>query len=416
MWQLGGAVCGGALGFVNNIVSEGAKGLIQDKSKIAKSAEVNTNIGRILIMAGSYIARKGDADPKRFTFISSAIASGTTLVAIATLAAFPGAFFPVVLGTAVSGVISGTLGGAAGVNIANHMAKGPNKGEVAAKNSNQDLLAALMGAPLAMSLSKIATVMGTNPVLLTLGTMGVGLAVCTVMGASATKMEPVTQEKLENIVDQYIKTGQIPEAEQKSWRQNIKSLFHTPSENVSKRITFARSLDEVVGNGKDAAGADGLFPMFNDDHFLLSYHGSYDKINILFKKKAAFNDVARAFTQARLMEMALDGGMFPALQQVCGDRAGKALADLTHRTVPSEMKIDDGMKEKGWHPSAGNLSFEKLDIPNGPATETAVPITLEQFMKLVADPSPEELRKFVMKDDIQDGGHVPAGIEKKTAK
>ncbi len=156
-----------------------------------------------------------------------------------------------------------------------------------------------------------------------------------------------------------------------------------------------------MGSGKDAAGADRLFPLFNDDNYLLSYHGSDDRITILFRKKAQFNDVAMAMAQARLMEMALDGGMLPALQQVCGDRAGKALVDLTHRALPAELKLTDGMKEKGWHPSAGNLPIEKLEVPQGPALDPAPPVPMEKFLKLVANPSVEELKTIVRKEDMQ---------------
>jgi len=406
--SLASSVCSGALSFVTNVLKEKAKGMILDKERIVSNDEIGGYLWKGTSFASSFLAKYGDIDPKRLSTICDLVGTATTIGASVATGIAPGSFLGVALVSMVIFALTSTVGGAAEANISQHMADGPNRGEITSKNRNQNIVAGCLGVPLAMGLKSLAGSMGINPVAFVTTTMGSALLMLNVASNAVIRMEPMTRGGVEKIVDAWISTGRVPEAEQKSWLGNLKSIFRTPSEEVSKRMHFASSREELAGKDADAAGFGRLLELFGDERYMLSYHGSDDTIQIAIKEKGSeFGDVMKAVAHARLVEKALDGGMLPVLQGLCGARAAAALIDLAHRALPEQVDIRERLKEQGWHPSTGALEFKKLDISVGPGMEKGIPVPMEKFLKLAAAPAPEELRKLLRPEDLAGASELP---------
>ncbi len=360
----------------------------------ALSGVINGMISKFTSMGGSFLAKKGDMDPKKFILASSMIASFNSLLTLGLLCSVPGVM-PYLTGfTAMSGALAGSLGSAAGVNIFNHMAKGPSKGLVATKNSNQDMIADMCGMPLAMLLTRVAGVAGMNPYIFTVATLGPLLAFCTLKSASSIRMDPLHQANVEKIADNYISKNEVPVADTRGIFNTFKSLFSGDSKEYSKKINFADSFESLLGDGDKRGSKERLFSIFKDENYMVNCKG--DDISILFRNKAGVDDILKGYIHARLLEKALSGKMDKNLKELYGDDASTALVELSYRAMPANMRFTDELTAKGWHSGAVKIDVKKLDTSwNGQDKVLSSGIDIKKFLELSENPSGEELKKLL---------------------
>lgn len=393
-WQLASAVCAGAIGFMNAQVSLDAINVAFSTSeKAALAGVINGTVGKFICMGGSFLASKGDADPKKFSLLSSLLVSGNTIALLGILALVPQSYVALTAITGITGALAFILGSAADVNIFNHMAKGPAKGLVSSKNNNQNMVAEMCGMPLAMGMSRIASHLSVNPYVFTAAILGPLLAFTTIKAATSIRMEAVNQANLEKIADHYIEKNEIPEAEHKGITAAFKSLFAGDSSEFSRRITFADSMEAVVGD--DAAHTDRLFGLFKNENYVLNCN-SDSTISILFKKKATVEDILKAYTHARLIERGLDSTLADELKKLYGDDSFQALVDLSYRALPPSFKVTDELAEKGWNIGAAKLNLIRTDAEwTGPDHIHPKPLTIDTYKSMMVNPSPQELDAFL---------------------
>ena len=393
-WSLGAAVCGGGIGFMTARVNlDAMKVAFSTTEKAALSGVINGMVSKFTSMGGSFLAKKGDADPKKFILASSLIASFNSLLTLGTLAVFPTAL-PVLTGfTAMSGALAGTLGSAAGVNIFNHMAKGPAKGLVSTKNANQDMVADMLGMPLALVTTRIASAVGMNPYIFTVATLGSLLALCHLNAAGSIRMDTLNQENIQKIADNYIVNREVPEADKKGVLETVKSLFSGDGDDYSKKIEFCDSLQTLVS--QDTSGdTDRLFSIFKNENYILN--PSKDKVSIVFKNKATVDDILKAYIHARLLEKGLSGKLMENLESLYGNKAPVALVELSYRSLQTGMRFTDELTSKGWHSTAVKVDMKKLDINwSGPDEISEKRIDMQKFVELAEKPEAKELKELL---------------------
>jgi hypothetical protein len=395
-WQLASAVCAGALGFMTAQVSlDAIKIAFSNSEKAALAGVINGTIGKFICMGGSFLASKGDRDPKKFALMSSLIVAGNAIATLGTLALMPQAYVALTAITGITGALAFILGSAADVNIFNHMAKGPAKGLVASKNNNQNMVAEMCGMPLAMGMSRIASHLSVNPYVFTAAILGPLLAFTTVKAASSIRMEAISQANLEKIADHYIENNEILEAEHRGIAGAFKSLFSSDSHEFSKRITFVNSLEAVVGEEDSAAHTDRLFGLFKNENYILNCH-SNNTITILFKKKATVDDITRAYIQARLIERGLDSALADQLKKLYGDDSLQALVDLSYRALPASFKITDELAGKGWNIGEAKFNLNRTDTEwTGPDHIHPESLTITMLKSMLTTPSAQKLEALL---------------------
>ncbi|MEW6283073.1 MAG: RUS1 family protein, partial [Candidatus Eremiobacterota bacterium] len=398
-WCLGSAVAGGAIGFMNvSVTLDALKIAFDTTEKAAMAQTINTFLGRFCTMGASFLAQKGDADPRKFFLMGSMMASVDAVLTLGVLSAYPHAYWPLTAGITMAGAVAGCLGGAAGVNLFNHMAKGPNKGLVASKNANQDLVAGMLGMPVALGLGRAAEALGVNPHLFTVATMGPVLALCTLQAAGSIRMESLTRANLERMADHYQRTGTIPEAPRRGMWGTMACLFESEDKAYSGRIQFSDSLDDVVGQDQQ------LFSVFRQECYLLNFRPGGlmgGSVKVALKKDAGVDDALKAYTQARMIEKALDSGLYALIEKHAPGRAPLTLVELTHRALPQELKVSDTLVERGWHGNPAALKVARLEDVEwtGPERPPMPPITRDDFNKLVETKDEQALKRFLNTPD-----------------
>src|SRR5581483_9236833 len=104
----------------------------------ALSTTANLGITSVATIAGSFLAQKADADPKKWFMISALIGAANAIGSLALFATMPQWYPWVMATTALTGAVAGVLESAALINVINHIAVGNHKGVVQSRNKNQD--------------------------------------------------------------------------------------------------------------------------------------------------------------------------------------------------------------------------------------------------------------------------------------
>ncbi len=387
-WALGASVAAGAVSFSNIAVSMNAvKQAFSSTEKAALAQTINTFVWRFSYMGGSFLAPKGEEDPRKFYMTSNLISTTNALATLGVLSMMPKAYVPLSLSTSVLGAVGSTLGSAAGVNVFNRMAV-KNKGVVQSKNSNQDLVASMLGMPVALGVKWVAGRLGVNSALLTAGTMAPVMFFCALKAASSIRMEPIRRTELEKLVDNFISTGVVEAAPTKSPMQMLSSLFGSGEETFSPNINIAKELEQVLDPKQDA---ETTFSIYKNDKYLLSYESGANKINIGVRNDGNLDDIFKAYTQARLMEK-LGPSLYPEIEKLVGPQAPTAFAELVHRAADPPARCIKELTKQGWHASHLKLHFPTLSSEwSGPDLPPRPPATIADLQQLAANPDPAKL-------------------------
>jgi hypothetical protein len=335
--------------------------------KAALAATASGMVGKVSSMAASFLAQRGDRDPRRYFLLSSLLSSASALAVLGLVSAVPSLYLPVTLGVAAVGALAGTLGGAAGINLFNHLARGHSRGVVAAKNANQDLLADMLGMPVALGLSRLARALGLNPYLATLGVLGTALVVCNLKAASSLRFQSLDRGGLQEVLDSYIRGSGIPEAPAGSVRATLRSLF-APEGQGLKRVQFVDSLAPFAETGQNL---EDLLRQFGGERYLLAL-AAPDRILVALRPEASGDDVVKACLHARLVERALEEGAAPA-----------GLVELAARALPAGVKWVEELERRGWylHPARLGIGPSRQSWEERPPRQRD-PLTPGQFLEL----------------------------------
>ena len=359
-WQLGGALVSGVIGFMTTqVYLDSMRVAFSTTEQAAMSGVITGTIQKATQMGGFALAKQGDSNPKKAFLTSSLIASANAIAGLGLLAVLPQAHLPFYCATAVTGTVAGLIGGAAGINIANHLAPGSNKGEVGAKNGNQDMVASCFGMPLGVGLSRLAKSVGLNPAVLAACTLGPVLAFCSIQAARCLKMEAVNRSQLQEIADHYLASGQI---DQVSKGGLLSTLFQTDGP-VSENIEFVASLTPVLGGDAEAQ-----YARYAGRKYMLGL-SPQGKVQIAVRSDAQLGDVVQAYAQARLVEKKVDQA---------NPEGFKELLDLSARATAT---LPD-MVGSGWHNHLGQLRIPTVQAFWSETAPTRGPLTVDQFLAL----------------------------------
>lgn len=423
-WSLGAITFGNAIGFMNTRANlDAIKIAFNSTENVALAGVVNDVLAKLTSVTASFLASKGDQNPKKFFLGSNLIYMTNSFVALTGLSLLPELYVPLQATIAVSGALATALGASTWMHVFNHLAKGPAKGLIQSKNNNQETVANLLGMPIAMGLTRIAQSLGVNPYIFTLLTAGVMHSFCSLKSMNAMQCESLGKANLEKVVNYFIENEDLPQSEKTSVLQMLKDLFKGENTDYSKRIKFAESMNEVTGAGDTAnleknqtdekqpdnanqnapisiqpAPADELYSIFKDDTYLLNLKED-NSINIAFKKKTNYDSIFKAYTHGKLVELGIDSGLIEKLNRICGKNSSSALIDLAYRAIPDDMAVTFKLNDKGWFPSVSILGVKTLDINwKGSEKTTAPQLDMKKFRELAGSDNLEEIKKFVRKE------------------
>jgi hypothetical protein len=388
-WAMGASVAANAISFANLSVTLDATHIaLGTTEKIVLAQTINTYAWRLTSMGASFMGQKGDQDPRRYYTINQLVSMGNSMATLGVLSMLPQAYVPLSFGTSVLGACGSSLGSAANVNIFNHMAKN-NKGLVQSKNSVQDLVASMLGAPVALGIRWGANKIGLSPALATVALLGPVQFLCAMNAASTIRMEPVSRDKLEQISDHYLKSGTFAPAPQPTVLGNLKSLWSGPEGGFSQKIEVCSQLDEVLQNNLDPKS---LFSTFREDRYLLGLDSKTHQIRVGLRKDANLDDVVKAYSQARLIEKS-EAKLLPAIHQLVGDEAPNRLVELIHRGLANSQGASQALADQGWHNNALKLKFPRLQGEwKGEPGAALPPVTREELMQHTESPDQERLK------------------------
>ena len=395
--SLGAAVCAGGIGFMNSSVLLNAIGATfhGDTQAAAAAAFVNTLIERGTSLSASFLAKHGDADPKSCLLISSGLAVTNTIGTLTVLSAFPGAWVPVTGVSTVVGALAGTIGGAAGVNIGNHMAKPHARGLVGSKNANQDLIAGLAGMPLGYAISKTAQHFGLNPYMTVAATLGPALAACTLLLVKNIRLERLSGGDLDQIVDHFVQHQAVPEAPQRGLVSTLKRFLMGEGQETDGRIQVADRVEDVVPPEQ----ASRVYPLMEGDYLVNVVDG---QARLGVRRSADLGNVLRGWMHARLVDRGLQSPLWPELQKRYGADAGVVLVDLAGRGLPEPATITEGLDGHGWNENAAGIRMARLDATWGhPPVPSRVSLSMQQYTELLQHPDDKTLDRLLEKPAAQ---------------
>lgn len=363
-WQLAGAVLCGVIGFMTTAVYlDSLKAAFSTSEQAAMSGVITGTLGKVTQMGGWALSRVGDTDPKKGFLTGGLVSSLNAVVALGLLAVMPSAHLPVYCATAVTGTLAGIMGGAAGVNISNHLAPGNNKGEVATKNGNQDMVAGFFGMPGGLAMSWAARSLGINPAVLAACTLGPAVLFCTVKAAQALRMEPMTRGQLLAAADAYVAGGALPEVERKGFWATLGGLFKGRPDEGPSSVVWTDRLEEV--------GAQ--FSLFKDEKYLLGVKDG--QVRVCFREGAGAEEAVKASVHARLVEMGLSNGW---------KKAPEDLVALTKRAVPADLT--SRLTRAGWRITPASVGMKPVDATwaGAPARPAGAPLTVAEVKAQLA--------------------------------
>jgi len=396
-WSLAGSVLSGAVGFMGASVNlDAMKVAFATGANAAMAGFVNGLVYKATAMGASYLARRGDADPKRWLLMSSLVNTTNGLLSVGMLSVFPQAYVPLNTYFSVTSAVSNTLGGAASINVFNHLARGDNKGVVQAKNANQDMLADALGAPLALGISSAASALGFNPYIATVGVLGPALAFCNLQAARALHLESLDHAGLQQIADGLIDQGQVTRAPHPTLLQSLHHLVSRAATSPEPGLVLTDSLDDIIraaaaGGGKSEA----LLGLFKDEAYCLATRAradGKDEIVMTTRESATVQDMLKAVTHARLLRRVLDSSL-PGLMPT-SDRS--LLVELTKRALPANLPDNAALAEQGWHPNLHALDLPHIDAAwSGTDPQRVVSLTTADLLRLIEKPDAAQLRSLL---------------------
>lgn len=398
-WCLAGALVSGTIGFMNTAVNlDATKIAFNTGQKAAIVGVVNGLVYKGAAVAESYIAHKGDINPKKWYLINSMVSSGNGLLNIGILSVYPHAYIPLNAFFNFTSAFTNTVGSAAGLNVFYHIAKGDNKGLVQSKNSNQDMMFDLIGGmPLGLGLTAIAHHIGMTPYFLTLALCGPAQIFCNLQAARALHFEIVDRHAMNRIADTLIDTGKVAEAPRPGLVATIRNLFRHKEKVavVDPHTHMAGSLDKMVA-AANACGShpDALFGLFAGERYLLCPSGDKDVL-LTFRKEATAEDVVKGFVHARFLERVLNSPL-PGMIEKMGYKDRTILAELVYRGMPPEKVDGDQLIAHGWHANTESLQITHVDaVWDAPPLARVSDLATQDLLNLIASPDEKKLHELL---------------------
>lgn len=395
-WSLASSVLSGAINFMGAaLVADANKIAFATGANVATASFATGLVYKGTAIGSSYLAGMGDTNPKKFMLMGTMVNGANAIINVGLLAVMPKAIVP--LNTFMSGTsaVANTFAGAANVNVFNHLATGDNRGIVQAKNSNQDMIADFLGAPLALGMMAGAAHFGLSPYLATVSVLGPLMLVCNVQAARELHMESLDRPSIENIADAIIDTGQAPDAPHTGLFGTLKNLFFSKAKPGDPRLRTAASMDELV-NAATANGTsiDVLYGIFRHEKFLLT-EGKDGGIVLTFRADADIQDYLKGFTHARLLERVLNSKI-PDVMKKIGAPDRSLLMELAYRGLPYAMPKPEKLTNQGWHTNVNSLGVQEVDGAwTAPSVSRVNKVSTEQLTALIANPDEQTIRKLL---------------------
>lgn len=334
-WALAAGAISGVLGFMMTAVSlDSVKASFSTSEKAAMAAVITGSIGKATQMAGWSLARRGDSDPKSSYLLASTIGSLNCLAGLSILAALPQANLAVSSALSLTGTLGGLVGAAAGINIFNHLASGPNKGEVATKNGNQDLLVSCLGMPGGLLMSGLARGLGVNPALFAACTLGPALLYCTARAATSLRMNAIDQAELKDLLSEYARSGQLKEAP----ATGLVSAFRDILKKSPSNLKSSQKLEDFA--------EPGLLQHFRGRPYLLNEKDG--KVMVALRKDATPEQAVRALAHAYRLEETTGTCLLTRIR-------------TAEQGLPQQLPGSDDFRDKGWNLNLAHLGLNVLD-------------------------------------------------------
>lgn len=396
-WSLGASIAGSAISFSNLAVTMNATHVaLGTTEKIVMAQTINAYAWRFTSMGASFMGQKGDKDPRRFYTINNMVAVSNSLLTLSLLSVIPKSYVPLALGTSVAGAFASSLGGAANVNIFNHMAKN-NKGLVSSKNSVQELCASLLGTPISMGIKWGANKVGVPPALATAALLGPVQVFCAMQAAKSIRMEPIQRGHLEQLSDNFLNTGQYQEAPQPTMLSNLKSaIVGEATVPCSESVQVVHKVDDLLQGNNNPQD---VFSTFRSDKYLVNFDPT-GKTSLALRRDAGLEDVFRAYTQARYLELARPR-LYDAVKDLVGEKdAPNALVELAHRGLGQPLGAWQGLSEGGWHTNTLSLELKTVEGEWKGDQKAALPPTdRAELMAMAANPDKKRLAQLLGKSN-----------------
>lgn len=384
-WSLAGAVLGGALGFLNTQINlKATNASFSSVENAALAGTISGYLGTASAMGASYLAKRGDADPKRAFATASLLQTANTIGLMAGLSVFPASFVPVSFGSVIVGQVAGAIGGSAGINIGNHIAKEHARGEVGAKNGNQDRFAGFFGVPLALAVTRSvkATGIPVDPTLASIGILGAALLVCNIQAANSLQFEGVDRKHLEQLVSDLAQGKKLPTADSSGFLGTIKEVFVAPTKEEGS-IEHLNDPTSLMQNER-------LSLLGKEDYLVgLSAEG---KVQLAFRKNINSQVLLKGTRHAQILE-----SLKPQLEtaeKVVPGKGELALTELAYRALTVEGDWRTKVADAGWH-----LHAQKLGVGcEQQWRANAVPVSAiseSQLREFQQNPTAESLRALL---------------------
>ena len=376
-WNLAASAIGGILGFMASQVYLDAQNASYASSKaIVLSGVLTGGIGSLTQMAASPLAKSGDADPRRSYLRGQFLNTATSMAGLGVLGALPGGHLPVFATMAITGAVGNTLASAANQNIFNHLVPGPSKGEVAGKNSNQELLAGVLSMPLGLALGSVAQALGIPAGVFGACLLGPMKAFCHLQAARVLRMSAVSGSQLGELAQDFLETGSFREANKESLISSLKLAF-SPNYKQPTPLDFSADF-------RGAVGSDPEFTLdeFAGERYLLSIDSS-GKVVIGLSRSAKNEDLLKSSLHASLIIKALGSGLPAALRSLGRTHPNRDLVRLTHRALPTNLL--PLLQARGWHLSLDNLKIPSVEAHWSSAEPPDESVELSRLRNLLVE-------------------------------
>ena len=396
-WSLGASIAGSAISFSNLAVTmDATKIALGTTEKIVMAQTINAYAWRFTSMGASFMGQRGDKDPRRYYTTNNMVAVTNSLLTLSLLSVIPKSYVPLALGTSVAGAFASSLGGAANVNVFNHMAKN-NKGLVSSKNSVQELMASLLGTPISLGIKWGANKVGVPPALATAAILGPIQFFCAMQAAKTIQMEPIQRGHLEQLSDHFLNSGEYQTAPQTTILGNMKAaVVGAIQVPCSDRVQVVHKVDDLLQGNSDPQE---VFSTFRNDKYLVNFDPQ-GKTSMALRKDAGLEDVFRAYTQARYLEKARPK-LYDAVKELVGEKdAPNALVELAHRGLGVPMGAWQGLSDKGWHTNTLTLEMKTVEGEwKGDAKAALPPTDRVELMALAENPDKKRLAQLLGKSN-----------------
>lgn len=339
-----------------------------DGQKAAFAGVVTGTIQKAAQMGSYKLAKFGDADPKKAYLASSMISHLNSTVGLGLLAAAPGAHMPFYCANAVTSTVSSMLGSASSINVTNHLVPGAHKGEVGAKNANQDMIVSCFGMPIGLTLNYLCKSAGLNPAIVAACTLGPVAAFCSLQAVRALRMQPVDAKELPKLVSALCQNSKLPESTGGGISDTLLSLVRSkPKLEVVNGNQIAVPFQEssqpgqlLVGDSlqqllKNEEQPQELFKLYQGKKYMLDLDLSdpqQPQFRAIFQKGCGLNDILTALCQANFAQQLKTQGW---------NRLEILKQSLSQATQACSKLTQQDWAQAGWHDSADNLKIPKSD-------------------------------------------------------